>query len=159
MCDVAHWALLMTLPSAARVAGVDGLKPPWKKPHVIPRAFSRSPILRPVIITLSRVVQSSKNGWGSLMTEPAIESTPNGVERSAGTAPPVWPEIRFRAPGVDARHVMLSRKYGLARQVGRVGVGREVMVEGDVLLEDHHDVLDRRLPVPMAVVVVLTRNN
>jgi hypothetical protein len=32
----------------------------------------------------------------------------------------------------------------LSRRVGRVRVGAEVVVEGHVLLEDHHQVLDRR---------------
>src|SRR5262249_62205587 len=114
-CDLGAWALLITLRSAARVAGVDGWKPPWKKPHVIPRAFSRSPILRPVILTLSRVVQSSKNGWGSLMTAPATVSGPNAVGRSGGIAPPVCPEMRFRAPGEDGPKVVLKKLSLMAK--------------------------------------------
>ena len=101
-------ALVMTRPSAAKVAGVVGLNPPWKNPQLMFLALSRSPTLRPVIITLSRVVQSSKNGCGSLMTAPAMESAPNGVERSAGIAPPVWPAIRFSAPGDEGPNVVLE---------------------------------------------------
>jgi hypothetical protein len=38
---------------------VVGVKPPWNQPQLSPAAFSRSPTFLPVIVTASRVEQSS----------------------------------------------------------------------------------------------------
>ena len=45
---------------------------------------------------------------------------------------------------VDRRRPLAIREPPLAPQVGGVRIGPEVMVEGDVLLEDHDEVLNRR---------------
>src|ERR1700760_2034696 len=37
-----------------------------------------------------------------------------------------------------------SAKGRLARQVGRYWIGSEVVIEGDIFVENHHDVLDNR---------------
>ena len=39
---------------------VDGRKPPWNQPQLIPAAFSSSPMFWPVMPTASRVEQSSQ---------------------------------------------------------------------------------------------------
>jgi hypothetical protein len=53
---------------------------------------------------------------------------------------------RFRRGGLEAvdRRCALRRLERLAIAVRRLGVGAEVVVEGDVLSEDHDNVLDRR---------------
>ena len=87
-------------------AGVVGRKPPWNQPHVTPRAFMRSPTLRPLIAIVGEVVleQSSPVGSGSLMTVPS--TTVSGS--SAGVAPCVWPATRFSAPGVECPNTVLK---------------------------------------------------
>jgi hypothetical protein len=76
-------------------------KPLWNQPQVTPFAFSRSPTLRPVIVTVSRVSQTSPAGCGSPIIVPLAVSTPNAVARPGGTAPWVWPETRLIVPGLD----------------------------------------------------------
>ncbi len=48
------------------------------------------------------------------------------------------------AQAVDGRRVLGRDERRLAAQVQGVRVGAEVMIEGDVLLEDHDEMLDRR---------------
>src|SRR5262249_58443085 len=92
MWAVSHFAFVVS------VAGVEGRKPPWNHPHVMPLAFKRSPTFVPDIVMVSRVEQSSKKGCGSPTTEP---STVSGPARLAGEAPLVWPPAGGGAPGVE----------------------------------------------------------
>ena len=46
-----------------------GLKPPWNQPQLRPAVLSWSPMFCPDITVASRVEQSSKYGWASLISE------------------------------------------------------------------------------------------
>ncbi|OIQ64276.1 hypothetical protein GALL_541740 [mine drainage metagenome] len=72
-------------------------------------------------------------------------------------------QIRIRGQIIHRRRVAVRLEDGLARGIGRIRVGREVVVKRPVLVEDDHEMLDRgrgpRLVLRatmMAVVVVPT---
>src|SRR5262245_23093597 len=46
---------------------------------------------------------------------------------------------------VDLRGLTPSREHGLAREIQRLGICREIVIEGDVLLKNNDEVLDRGL--------------
>src|SRR5258708_30031804 len=118
-CAVLHTAGVLTGPSALKVVGVLGAKPPWKKPQAMRFALRRSPTFGPAILTCARepgLEQSSSSGCGSPMTVPcaslgATKVLPGmlaevGVGTPltgavAWTTPCVWPAMRLRAPTVD----------------------------------------------------------
>src|SRR5215469_2461676 len=76
-----------------------GRKPPWNQPQLTPLAFRRSPMFRPLTVTLFGFgeEQSSNAGFGSPMITPF--TTPPGTDR--GVAPLVRPAMRLSAPGVE----------------------------------------------------------
>src|SRR5258705_531152 len=116
--------LLCCVPQTAKPAALVevGLNPPWNQPQLTFLALSRSPMfLRGggaggLVGVWLAPEQSSWGGWGSPYTvpRPALFSglTPPGssplapVLGSTGKAPPVWPEIRLSAPGVDGPNVV-----------------------------------------------------
>ncbi|MET4151919.1 hypothetical protein ABIC08_003315 [Bradyrhizobium sp. RT9b] len=58
---------------------------------------------------------------------------------------------------VDLRRMRLRHEGDRARRIGRVRIGREVMIERAVLVEDDHEMLDRRLGVDvMRMTVMIT---
>src|SRR6185312_16110513 len=98
------WALPQAaLAPVAGLNGVVGRKPPWKKPHAMCCALSRSPMLGPLIATVVPAEQSSMLGSGSPITVPLTTELVGAL----GVAPWVWPETRLRAPGVEGPKTVL----------------------------------------------------
>ena len=89
-----------------------GAKPPWNQPQLTPLALSRSPTFRPLILTRGVAVVGAAvvervgvavDGAGPLASgEPTAPGSGTTCPAAfSGVAPPVWPETRLSAPGVD----------------------------------------------------------
>src|SRR6516164_4785175 len=105
--------------ASASVKLVVGRKPPWNQPQDRPALLSSSPMFLPDIATASRVEQSSQYGWASPVSEkppfPSAVMSPFGAAavETVGlltmcvvSTPPVLPEARLIAPGVDGPNVV-----------------------------------------------------
>src|SRR5581483_5152546 len=87
--------------------------PPWNQPQVIPFAFKRSPtflLFGSVEVVLSRVSHLSPAGCGSPITV-RFNVTAGLVVAN----PCVWPEMRFRAPGVEGPKTVLKELSLIAK--------------------------------------------
>ena len=110
-----------------------GVKPPSNQPHVFPAALSKSPMFLPVKYTVLVEAQSSNAGSASPIIVPlrmsvsptnnvgmpvgAAQSRPRSITHTMSvqlwlssdpggtTTPPVCPEIRLIAPGVEGPNV------------------------------------------------------
>jgi hypothetical protein len=88
---------------------------------------------------------------------------PRGVGRASDQAPIGIVLQQGRRQPIDRRRISLRDKFRrghaqpalLAGNIGRVRIGPEIVVEGPVLRNDDHDVLDRSLRV-CAVIVAVT---
>src|SRR5216684_2327950 len=118
-CAAPHTAAVLVEPSALKVAGTVGAKPPWNQPQLMRLALRRSPTLGPAILICTRdlgLEQSSSSGCGSPITvpcgsPPATKVLPEmlalvGVGTPftgtvAWTMPCVCPAMRLSAPTVD----------------------------------------------------------
>src|SRR5260221_662237 len=93
---------------------LEGLKPPWNQPQVMPLAFKRSPTLVPLmLIRLEKLLaQSSRSGRGSPITVPLATL----LATSDGVAPWVWPAIRLSAPTLEGPKVVLKELSLIAKR-------------------------------------------